>query len=127
MTTNRATSLKEAEPPKLDPRTSNVSFSYEPIGNYPDGDYNIGRVYYWYDPNGSLPATDDEELRSQYPDLSEREWQQLFYEAFDRGQSEFEAKLAAKGIFDPVGRIFGPRPPAMDESLDEAAAGQGEK
>jgi hypothetical protein len=125
MKTNRSMQAKKAEEPTLDPKTSNVSFSYEPFGDYPDGEYNVGRVYYWYDPNGNLPTAYDEELRSEYPELSDREWQQLFYEAFDRDQSEFEAKLAAEGVTDPVGRLFGPRPPAIDKPID-ATAGQGQ-
>jgi hypothetical protein len=128
MKTNNPIQTKKTEEPKLDPRTSNVAFNYEPFGDYPDGDYNIGRVYYWYDPNGSLPAVYDDELRSAYPELSDREWQQLFYEAFDRAQTEFEAELAAKGMIDAVGRLFGPRPLAGDKSIDadSATTGQGD-
>jgi hypothetical protein len=126
MNTNKRENSKKDETPRLDPKTSNVSFSYEPIGDYPDGQYNIGRVYYWYDPSGLLPAVEDYELRSEYPELSAREWQRLFYEAFDRDQSEFEATLAAKGLTDPVGRLFGPPPTLKDESAHAPAEGQGQ-
>jgi hypothetical protein len=99
---------------QLDPRTAYVGFRW---GEIVPGDPCIGRIYYWYDPKRRLPAVDDWDFRRQHPEIADREWQQLFYEAFDRGETEFEHEFAA-GTNTPLakaalslGRMFGPRPP----------------
>jgi hypothetical protein len=108
------------QPPKseLDPRYANVGFRYDEIV---PGYGCVGRVYYWYDPNLKLPAIDEHELRSQHPEIGDREWDRLFYEAFDRGEKEFvERALVADSELDSsptgrqvlaLGRLFGPRRP----------------
>jgi hypothetical protein len=63
--------------PQLDPRTANFTFRWDAFGDYPDGDYNIGRVYCWYDPNRILPAVDDHKLRSRYAHINDRMWRRL--------------------------------------------------
>jgi hypothetical protein len=72
--------------PRLDPRTAIVVFNYKPFGDYPDGDYCFGRVCYWCDPAGILPAVSDGELRSQYPRIGENLWNRLFREACQRDE-----------------------------------------
>jgi hypothetical protein len=111
-----------AEQSSLDPHTASVGFSYEAIGDYPDGDYNVGRSYYWYDPGRDQPAVDDYDFRRQHPEIDDREWQRLFYEAFDRGERDFErgfgqllgghATTGEGQTALSLGRIFGPLPPA---------------
>src|SRR5262249_25721940 len=82
-----------AKQSSLNPHTAYVGFTYEAFGKYPDGDYSIGRTYYWYDPEGVKPAVDDYDFRQQHPEIDDREWQRLFYEAFDRGEREFEREF----------------------------------
>jgi len=108
------------QPPKsdLDPRSANVNFHY---GEIVPGDGVYGRVYYWYDPDGRVPAIDEYEFRSQHPEISDREWERLFYDAFQRGEGEFEEMMfgpqpelddsAKIQSASTLGRLFGPRPP----------------
>jgi hypothetical protein len=99
---------------QLDPHTANVGFRY---GAIVLGHPCFGRIYYWYDPERRLPAVDDWDFRSQHPEISDLEWGRLFYEAFDRGETEFEcgfgtaADTLVKGPLS-LGRMFGPRPPS---------------
>ena len=73
---------------RLDPQTANVGFDYRDL----TGGGCVGRVYYWYDPSGELPSVDDWDLRPQHPEIDDRTWQQLFYDAFDRGETESTAE-----------------------------------
>jgi hypothetical protein len=77
---------------KLNPATASVFFSYEAFGDYPGGEYCLGRTYYWYDPEGRLPAVRDQEFRPKHPEISHADWVQLFLEAFDRGETAFVTK-----------------------------------
>jgi hypothetical protein len=106
---------------ELDPRTANVSFVWGVVVGDPDGEHNIGRIYYWYDPQGRLPAVDDSDFRVQHPEIGDTAWARLFYEAFDRGQTKFERKVllkvpamleavAGRSAFG-IGRLFGPKAP----------------
>jgi hypothetical protein len=108
---------------QLDPHTANVGFVYGDLGGG-----CFGRVYYWYDPYGDLVAVDDHDLRPQHPEIADDDWARLFYEAFDRGETEFVADLGATlpdaigdleaaGQASAIGRMFGPRPPRS--SVDE--------
>jgi hypothetical protein len=97
---------------KLDPRTADVHYEWEDFGQG-----TVGRVYYWFDPEGRAKAVDDDEFRARHPEYDDRTWQRLFYEAFDRGQTAFETSVKAR-CSDPgmdrvlsLGRLFGPRPP----------------
>jgi hypothetical protein len=95
---------------QLDPRKAWVGFSYEEVI---PGYGCVGRTYYWYDPARRLPSVDDHEFRAEHPEIDDREWQRLFYEAFDRGETEFEQHFIAEHGEPPipVGRWFGPRLP----------------
>jgi hypothetical protein len=73
----------------LDPRSANVGFCWGVIGDYPNGEYNIGRVYYWYDPDGASPTVEDWDLRQRHREISDADWKRLFTEAFDRGERRF--------------------------------------
>ena len=107
---------------ELDPRTASVMFSYEPIGDYPDGEWCTRRVYYWYDPEGRAASVEADEFRRRHPDVDDREWDRLFYEAFDRGETEFERQLfeccPCAAEMPSLGRLFGPRPPRDNASND---------
>jgi hypothetical protein len=72
---------------KLDPTTANVAFDYVCIGD-PEGEYNVGREYYWYDPKPREPAIKDYDFRRQRPEYDDREWDRLRGEAFKRGRAE---------------------------------------
>jgi hypothetical protein len=107
----------------LDPRTAYVTFYW---GEIVPGTECVGRIYYWYDREGRVPAINDWDFRPQHPEISDREWKRLFYEAFDRGETEFETGMVASGVLAglsaeardsalSLGRIFGPRPPASVE------------
>ena len=74
---------------KLDPTTANVAFDYVCIGD-PEGEYNVGREYYWYDPKPREPAIKDYDFRRQRPEYDDREWDRLRGEAFKRGRAEIE-------------------------------------
>ena len=103
------------------PTTAHVFFRYDTFGDYPHGEYNIGRVYYWFDPQGDTQAVDDHEFRERHPEISDTEWKRLFYEAFDRGETAFVNNALAEDptLLDSeegrlvwgLGRMFGPRPP----------------
>jgi hypothetical protein len=106
---------------ELNPRTASVGFFYGADGDYPDGEYNVGRIYYWYDPEGRLPTVDASDFRAQHPEIDDTTWARLFYEAFDRGEIAFERRLlsgspamfenaAGQSAFG-IGRLFGPKPP----------------
>jgi hypothetical protein len=75
---------------RLDPRRANVGFSWEDLGGG-----CVGRVYYWYDPDGNRPALNDHEFRGQHAELNDEQWPRLFYEAFDRAETEFVEKWPA--------------------------------
>lgn len=108
----------------LDPRTANVGFQFENLAGDPDY-VCVGRVYYWHDPEGNLPPVADCDFRAQFPEIDDRDWEQLFYEAFDRAETVFLAEsLKRKGLTEDearqdksrwqilmLGRTFGPRPP----------------
>lgn len=51
----------------------------------------FGRLYFWRDANSNA-AVWDWDLREQHPGVSDDEWQKLFCEAFDRGETAFVAK-----------------------------------
>ena len=68
----------------LDPRTANVDFAWDDLG-----DGCIGRVYYWYDPNRELPAIEDWDFRAMHPKISDPEWRRLFSEAAERNDEDF--------------------------------------
>jgi hypothetical protein len=118
----------------IDLTTAHVEFSYEPIGDYPDGDYNIGRRYYWFNPGDPESFAWDHDLRDEHPDVGDHEWQRLFYEAFVRGQKAYRDELLreqpdladteiGRGIL-MVGELFGPRPPrrrSQERPTDEGA------
>jgi hypothetical protein len=101
-----------------------VTFRYEPIGDYPDGEYNIGRQYYWSDPAGLQPWIRDREFRLLHPEIAADDWQQLFAEAFDRGERTFLEALqqSEPGLFESepgqriafLGYTFGPCWPSRE-------------
>ncbi len=107
------------KPVALDLRSANVSFTYEPFGDYPDGEYYVGRDYYWYDPTGRLPSMNESVFRSQHPEIDDREWEELFYQAFDRGETAHVAKMTRQNpeLYSTpqgrellaMGRLYGPR------------------
>jgi hypothetical protein len=74
---------------RLVPCTANVSFCWD------DDHDGVGRVYYWYDPDGVRPALDDFEMRAQYPEIGDDEWGQLFGRAFRRGEIDFAHRQVA--------------------------------
>jgi hypothetical protein len=41
---------------KAESSPGSVSFTYEPFGDHPGGEYCVEREYNWYDPEGRLPA-----------------------------------------------------------------------
>jgi hypothetical protein len=110
---------------------AHVSFSYEPLG----GQENdcIGRVYYWHNPSGEREWIRDWDLRKHHPWIDDELWDELFYDAFDRGEAAFEAELfqtvppaaATSTEFaqaNALGRLFGPRPPRNRRTADQLAA-----
>jgi hypothetical protein len=107
-----------AENQRLNPHTANVHYGYDCLVG--DGSC-VGRVYFWYDPAGLLPAIEDSDFRPQHPEITDSEWDRLFYEAFDRGQTEFEMEVFAtlpeselvRSVID-LGRRFGPRKPRSE-------------
>ena len=111
-----------SESSSLDPYTAYVGFEFVPAGDYPDGDYCVGRNYYWYDPERKVPKIDDYDFRRQHLEIDDREWQRLVYEAFDRGERDFErgfgqllgghATTGEGQAALSLGRVFGPLPPA---------------
>jgi hypothetical protein len=119
----------------LDPSKANVGFSWAPIGDYPDGEYNVGRMYYWYDPAGIEQAISDHDFRPQHSEIEDREWRQLFNAAFDRGERQFlqslkterpelfESKDGMRTAF--LGYIFGPCRPS-GETLDALGIERGD-
>jgi hypothetical protein len=105
----------------LNPATAHVAYRYEPFGDYPHGEYSTGRVYYWFDPETDAPAVEDFEFRNRHPEISDTEWERLFYEAFDREETALRNDAVARDptLLDSeegrlvwrIGRMFGPRPP----------------
>ena len=98
---------------ELDPRTANATFCWDDLG-----DGCVGRVYYWYDPTGHPPAIDDWDFHPMHPEISDREWERLFYEAFELGENRFSAAYRSSdapsdtlALVSRLGRLFGPRPP----------------
>jgi hypothetical protein len=100
------------------PYTAYVHYTFEE--DVP-GSGCIGRAYYWFDPKGEFEAVGDYEFRQLHPEISDRDWQQLFYEAFERGETAFLSALVEDNpdfyksetgrLALAVGRLFGPRPP----------------
>jgi hypothetical protein len=72
---------------KLDPTTAGVFSDWVWIGNYPEGDWNVGRGYFWYDPTPREPAINDDDFRRQHPEYDDREWNRLLREALKRGHA----------------------------------------
>lgn len=113
---------------RLNPATACVGFRYEPIRDYPDGEYNIARAYSWYDPAGFEPAIDPVAFRRQHPEIADEDWGQPFTAAFDRGERRFLLRLKEDHpeIFDSaggrraacLGYMFGACRPS-EETLDE--------
>lgn len=113
---------------RLDPYTASVGFNYEDISGGAEECY--GRVYDWFDPAGNLPSIRDWDFRPQFPEIDDHDWAQLFYEAFDRGETLLVAEvLEDEGLTEDearqdaplwqalmLGRIFGPRPPRPADS-----------
>jgi hypothetical protein len=96
--------MKTEDAPKPDPRRANVDFRY---GEIVPGCGCIGRIYYWYEPDGVLAAVDDWDLKKQYPEIAEEEWDRLFREGFARGQA-MNPTPHPWSLFDP------PRPVELD-------------
>lgn len=109
--------------PDIDLRTAHVGFVYADLGGG-----CFGRRYYWSMPGGETLIWDDE-LRAEHPELDDREWQRLFADAFDRGETAFVERLvsARPELVESetgrqivaLGRVLGPRPP-RDEAPEEA-------
>jgi hypothetical protein len=76
----------------LDPRTASVSYVEEDLGT-PEEPCS-GRVYYWYDPDFKEGSrVDDAVFRRDHPEISDREWAELFAAAFDRGEKDSQEQL----------------------------------
>ena len=78
--------MSDLPDPILDPRTAEVGFCWDYI--VPGGNC-VGRVYYWYDTEETVPAMDDSDLRELYPGIPSDEWRQLRRAAFARGEERF--------------------------------------
>jgi hypothetical protein len=68
---------------ELDPRTANATFCWDDLG-----DGCVGRVYYWYDPAGKLPAVDDYDLRRRFRAIDGRLWRAFLSAACGHGDEE---------------------------------------
>ena len=69
---------------RLDPRTASVGFYWSDLTG--EDDYGE-RIFYWFDPNGKLPAVNNWELRKQHPEIDPQDWNLLFYAAGQRGET----------------------------------------
>lgn len=106
----------------IDPRTAHVGFVYGDLSG--GAEMCFGRLYFWRDANSNA-AVWDWDLREQHPGVSDDEWQKLFCEAFDRGETAFVAKRIKENpklleseegrLGLALGRLFGPRPPRPDQ------------
>jgi hypothetical protein len=112
---------------ELDPHTASVGFLFEQFGVVSDGDDRetiMGRVYYWYEPEGTGPVVEDADLCAQHLEIPPEPWRQLFCAAFDRGQraflltvkreypAMFRSEKGLRHVF--VGYQFGPCPPSRE-------------
>jgi hypothetical protein len=88
----------------LDPRTAHANWEYGVIGD-PEGDYCIGRVTYWFDPNGDGPVVYGDDMWAAWPTLHDQ-WQELKTAAYARCQAAGQARGDPPFVL-PYGPSFG--------------------
>jgi hypothetical protein len=72
------------EPRAVDPHTAYANWAYGVVAGDPRGEHSVGRVVYWYDPDGDVSFR-DEEMRDAWPEL-QSEWDALKHAAYVRCQ-----------------------------------------